>query len=125
MPLPNTPIDGPPPSPATDPAAAREVGMPIDQLTTPMQIQPQGPDLSGLNTLGQKLIEGMLALAQAAPVIARDMDMAVATMQQALGKLGSQAGMGGSGSMPPRVAGSVVTQAGAQFPGSQAGGRPY
>ncbi len=144
------PIDGPPPSPETDPAAAREAGRPaaqIAQLTAGQNsAMPAGPDLSGILVLGQKLVEGMLALAQAAPLIAPEMDQAQSIVMNALGKFSSQAatGTGTSSSMPlatplpggqtaptppgggPPPQGQVVTQAGSQFPGAVSGSsRPF
>lgn len=125
MPI-TAPIDGPPPSPETDPAAAREVGRPsaqVAQLTagqgqTPGM--PAGPDLSGVLVLGQKIVEGMLALAQAAPQIAPEMDQAQSIVMNALGKFSSEAASG------PPARGQVVDQAGSQFPGAFSGNsRPY
>lgn len=145
MPI-TAPIDGPPPSPETDPAAAREVGRPssqVAQLTAGQNTaMPAGPDLSGILVLGQKLVEGLLALAQAAPLIAPEMDQAQGIVMNALGKFSSQAatGTGTSSSMPlatplpgapaggapggqggPPPRGQVVTQAGYQFPGAISG----
>lgn len=122
------PVDGPPPSPATDPAAAQEVGkpMPVSGLAKPMQIQGSGPDLSGVLTLGQKLVEGMLALAQAAPIMAGDIAQAKEILMTGLGKVASSAG-GGNGSMPgASPTGQVVSGAGPQFPaGGQTSGRAF
>lgn len=149
MPI-TAPIDGPPPSPETDPAAAREVGRPssqVAQLTAGQNTaMPAGPDLSGILVLGQKIVEGLLALAQAAPSIAGDMDQAQGIVMNALGKFSSQAATspgtspsmplatplpggapaGGGGGAPaapggPPPQGQVVTQAGVQFPGAVGG----
>jgi hypothetical protein len=121
------PVDGPPPSPATSPAAAQETGQqnPVSNLAQPMQMQGQGPDLSGILQLGQKLVEGTLALAQAVPIIAPEMNQIKELFMAALGKISSQSP--GNGSMPGAGAkGTVVTQAGPQFPGGgQTAGRPF
>jgi hypothetical protein len=127
------PVDGPPPSPATDPAAAQEVGRPGPAqppgasagLAKPLQMQGSGPDLSGVLTLGQKLVEGALSLAQAVPVIAGEMAQVKELIMTALGKIASQSP--GNGSMPgPNPQGQVVTQAGPQFPGGgQGAGKPF
>lgn len=151
------PIDGPPPSPETDPTAAKEVGRPssqVAQLTAGQNpAMPAGPDVSGILVLGQKIVEGMLALAQAAPLIAPDMDQAQAIVMNALGKfssqaatgtdsspslplaggapqMGSPAGGGGGGAPSPSQApppkSQVVSQDGVQFPGTyQGGSRPF
>lgn len=122
------PLDGAPPSPATSPEAAREVGrpMPVSGLAQPMAMQPQGPDLSGILTLGEKVEQGMLSIAQAVPPIAAEIEQAKAMFMAALGKFISQAGAS-NGSMPAGAPkGQVVTQAGAQFPaGGQGAGRPF
>lgn len=146
------PIDGPPPSPETDPTAAREAGRPASQVAQLTGGQnpamPAGPDVSGILVLGQKIVEGMLALAQAAPLIAPDMDQAQAIVMNALGKFSSQAAtgtgsspslplaggapqMGGGGGAPapsqaPPPKSQVVSQDGTQFPGAyQGGSRPF
>lgn len=123
--------DGPPPSPDLDPAAAREAGrpqpMPISGLASPMQAAPQGPDVSGIYTLGQKLEEGLLALSQAAPSIATDLEQCRSLLMNALGKFATQSsGSGTSGTLPvvPPPTGQVVTPAGAQFPGG-VGPKPF
>lgn len=100
-----------------------------------------GPDMSGIMTLGQKLEEGLLTLAQAAPLISPDMDQCRSILMNALGKFAAQAGAGSgtsgsaplanpaasAGAMPaPPAQGSPsVTQAGSQFPGAQGGGKPF
>lgn len=122
------PVDGPPPSPATDPTAAREAGqpMPISGLASPIQMQGSGPDLSGILMLGQKIEEGMLSIAQAVPAIADGINQAKSMFMAALAQFASQSGSS-NGSMPGAGAtGQVVTQAGAQFPGGgQGSARPF
>lgn len=142
--------DGPPPSPVTDSAAAQEAGRPASAVAglvagsgqNPQM--PAGQDTSGIMVLGQKLIEGILTLAQAAPLIAPDMDQAQSIIMNALGKFAAQS-VGGTGTSPtmplapagappagqgPAPAtggggGAPVSQSGAQFPGNQGGGRPF
>lgn len=90
-----------------------------------------GPDLSGILTLGEKLEQGLITLAQAVPLIAPDLEQAKALLMNALGRFAAQAGGTGTSSSMPLSAtpggptGTVVSQAGAQFPGSQGGGRPF
>lgn len=140
------PTDGPPPSPALDPAAAQEAGMPASAVAgltagSALTSAPAGPDVSGILALGQKLVEGMLALAQAAPMIGPDMDQAQSIVMNALGKFSSGAtGTGTSSTSPltttpqqppaqtqaPPPKGAVVSQAGPQFPGALTGNsRPF
>lgn len=122
------PVDGPPPSPATDPAAAREVGQPIpaSQLAAPMQIQPQGPDLSGILQLGHQIDQGLLSLASAVPTIADGIGRIRGQLDALMGQFASTAGQS-NGSMPaaqPR--GQVISQSGNQWPaGGQQAGRPF
>lgn len=122
------PVDGPPPSPATDPAAAQEARqpMPIDQLASPIQMQGSGPDLSGILTMAEHIEQGMLSIAGAVPQIADEMGQAKALFMAAIGRFVSQAGSS-NGSMPAQSPkGQQVTQAGAQFPGGgQGAGRPF
>lgn len=135
------PTDGPPPSPMLDPAAAQEAGRPasaVAGLTAGSQLTaPPGPDVSGVLSLGQKIVEGLLALSQAAPVIGPDMDQAQAIVINALGKF--SAGATGTGTSPaaplagpqmqtqaPPPKGAVVGQAGPQFPGAvTSNSRPF
>ncbi len=122
------PIDGPPPSPATDPVAAKEAGqpMPVSQLANPIQMQGGGPDLSGILMLGEKVEQGMLSIAQAVPSISGEIGAAKEMFMAALAKFMSTSGSS-NGSMPgqsPR--GQIVSQAGNQFPGGgQGSGRPF
>lgn len=137
--MPFASTDGAPPSPATDPAAAQEVGQPmaLSGLSSPMQLQASGPDLSGIFTLIQKLEEGLLTLAQAVPMIAPDIEHARVILMQAGGKFATQATGSGTSPSAPLVPGAptggpaagaptgqVVTQAGAQFPGA-VGPKPF
>lgn len=136
--------DGPPPSPMTDASAAQEAGRPasaVAGLVGGSQAGQMGPgqDTSGIMVLGQKLIEGILTLAQAAPLIAPDMDQAQSIIMNALGKFAAQS-VGGTGTSPTMAMGTApaapvapaaggggapVSQSGAQFPGNQGGGRPF
>lgn len=122
------PVDGPPPSPATDPAAAKEAGqpMPVSGLASPIQLASGGPDLSGILMLGEKVEQGMLSIAQAVPTIAPEIEQAKAVFMAAMAKFLTTAG-NSNGSMPGQAPrGQVVTQAGAQFPGGgQGSGRPF
>lgn len=122
------PIDGPPPSPATDPAAAKEAGqpMPVSGLASPMQMQQQGPDLSGILKMGEAIEQGLLSMMQAVPQVAPDLEAVKNQFMAVLGKFVGQAGSS-NGSMPgPGARGQVVTQAGANFPaGGQGSGRPF
>lgn len=115
------PVDGPPPSPATDPAAAKEAGQPfpISQLAGPMAMQPQGPDLSGVNTLIQKLQEGLLTLSGALPMIAPELEQCRSILAAAAGRFLSQvASSSGKPGAGPAPTGQVVSPAGPQFPGA-------
>lgn len=136
-------LDGPPPSPETDPAAAAEAGRPAAQVQQLIGGQGgsaamgPGPDMSGIMTLGQKLEEGLLTLAQAAPLIAPDMEQARSILMNALGKFAASASAGPSSSSAPMPGpggvpatgqpptGLTPTQAGSQFPGAQGGGKPF
>ena len=136
MPGMTPPVDGPPPSPATNPAAAREAGQPMPNqapggggaagLANPISMQQQGPDLSGILKMGEMIEQGMLSIAQSVPQIADEMGQAKAIFMAALGKFVSTSGQS-NGSMPGAAArGQVVTQAGSQFPGGgQGSGRPF
>ena len=116
-------LNGPPPSPMIDPAAAQESN-PMRTLVGPQAAQmQQGPDVSGLLMLGQKLSEGLLTLAQAVPEIADDINQCDGILKNALARvLETQAGTGTSSSTPIGGAPTSpppgsVTQAGVQFPG--------
>lgn len=121
-------LDGPPPSPATDPMAAQEGGASPDAVAGLVAGRvpgvPQGPDMSGLMMLGNKLDEGLLTLATAAPLIGPDIEQIRAMLANAMGRFaaqsGGEGGMGGRMPAPP-----PVTQAGPQFPGSTSAGRPF
>lgn len=131
-------LSGPPPSPQLDPAAAAAQATPPNPMRTLAGPAggvgqspggaPAGPDQSGLLQLGQKLQEGLLTLAQAAPDISDDMNQCVGILQNALAKvLESQAGTGTAGKGP--IGGPpapVVTQSGVQNPGGGFGaGKPF
>lgn len=90
-----------------------------------MPLNQQGNDMSGVLGLGQKISEGMLAMAQMAPDIADDLGQARAMFMAALARYTSGANKPpDQGSMPSK--GAVVTQAGPQFPaGGQGAGKPY
>lgn len=131
--MPNFTTDGPPPSPAIDPAAAKETRQPPPPGAQAQQIQglapgigmpQQGADLSGILTLGQKVEESMLTLMQAAPIMAPELEQARTLLMNALGKFANQGGSNGSMPKGPAPSGSVVTPAGAQFPGS-VGPKPF
>lgn len=132
------PTDGPPPSPALDPAAAQEAGRPASAVQTltagqrpsaamggnmPGAMQGGGPDLSGIMVLGQKIDEALLALAQAAPVIGPDVQQMQAILMNALGKFAAQASSAGPGQ--PQPTGLTVSRSGPQFPGAQDGGKSF
>ncbi|HET9258279.1 MAG TPA: hypothetical protein VFO16_24200 [Pseudonocardiaceae bacterium] len=123
MPLPGSSIDAPPPSPALDPQAAQEAGpqgnppLPADQLAQPLG--PQGPDISGLNAFTNKIVEACLAVAAGFPSMGPTMQQAVAVIQNGLAQFGAQA------SSIPGIQGQSVTQAGPQFPGAVAAGKPF
>lgn len=74
-----------------------------------------GPDMSGIMVLGQKIEEGLITLAQGAPMISAEMEQCKSILLNALGKFASSSG---GGSAP-------ITQAGANFPGAQGGGKPF
>lgn len=138
------PTDGPPPNPVTSPAAAQEAGAAPSAITALLGGAggaTQGPDLSGIMMLGQKLEQGLISLAQAVPLIAPDLDQCKAMLLNALGKFASST-VGGTGTSPtapmqtmpgqpqPQAGGGAptgmsVSQAGPQFPGAQGGGRPF
>ena len=122
------PVDGPPPSPATDPAAAQEAKqpMPVSGLANPIQMQGQGPDLSGVLKMAEAVEQGLLSIMQAVPQIAPDLEQVKAMFMASVGKFVGQAGSS-NGSMPGAgVRGQVVTQAGSQFPAAgQGAGRPF
>lgn len=140
MPL-NAPIDGPPPSPETDPAAAKEAGRPAAQVAGLTAGQGQtgpmmgaGPDLSGIMALGMKIDEAVATMAQAVPLVAPEMEQIRALLTNALGKFSASGGTGSSPSAPlvnPAGAPSgpapaPVAAAGAGFPGAISGNsRPY
>ena len=111
------PTDGPPPSPALDPAAARETGQPmpntqgIQGLASPMSLQPQGPDLSVVNKMFQAVKEALLLLAQAVPAQAAGLQNIISLVDTEAKTFGNTNGS------TPGATGQVTTQAGAQFPG--------
>lgn len=121
------PLDGPPPSPAVDPAAAQETGASPGQVQSLLGGQnpafPSGPDLSGVLTLGQKIDAALTTLAQAVPLISPEIQQMQAILTNALGKFSATStGSGTSGQMPM---GMVVSPTGNQFPGAMNAGKPF
>lgn len=83
----------------------------------------QGPDLSGLLQLGQKLSEGILTLAQGVPEIADEMKQCNEILLNALAHVvEGQSGGPGSPTSPPST---PVTQSGTQFTGGGLGGGKF
>lgn len=130
-------LSGPPPSPELDPAAAAESNpMSMRALAGPGgNVTANGPqpnggvgdDRSGLMQLGQKLSEGLLALAQAAPEIADAMHQCDGILKNALAQiLETQAGTTTPGNVPMGAPPAPVTQTGTQYPGGGFGaGKPF
>ena len=130
-------LDAAPPNPVTDPRAAAEssptrtltggaippasgmAGSPGGGGPSPMGMAGQGPDLTGLLALYQKVTEGMLALAQACPAQAGKIDMARSVLDNAAADFvqsqsGVSTGLPGGGATPPP---GIASQAGSQYPG--------
>lgn len=85
-----------------------------------------GPDFSGVMMLGNKLEQGLLALSQAIPSAAGQLDQARELMMDALAQFAATASsMTSQDTQAPKPQGLTVTGAGSQFPGSQRGGRPF
>jgi hypothetical protein len=123
-------LDAPPPSPVTSPPAAREssqLGLltggapPMSGMAGPPGM-PQGPDLSGVMALGQKIDEAILTIASVMPEIAGQLDQARELIANAvagfLQNQGSAPGVpgvpGGTAGMPR---GGGIVQAGNSVPG--------
>lgn len=100
--------------------------MPVSGLANPIQMQGQGPDLSGVLKMAEAVEQGLLSIMQAVPQVAPDLEQVKAMFMASIGKFVGQAGSS-NGSMPGAgVRGQVVTQAGAQFPAAgQGAGRPF
>jgi len=76
-----------------------------------MSMQPQGPDLSGVNKMFQAIKEALLLLAQSVPTLAPDLQSIISQVDGTAAKFGTQNGS------QPGATGQVTTQAGSQFPG--------
>lgn len=119
-------LNGPPPNPVTDPAAAQESSPARTVMggAIPPAGPAAGPDMTGVLALYQKVDEACLALAQMDPAQAGQIDTARTLIEQCAARFSTQSASNAMGlplSPPP----GVVSQAGPQFPGSQVSGRAY
>ncbi len=136
MPLGPAQLDGPPPSPVTSPAAASQTSRLAMLTGGAAPGQPGGPgspgapsgtqtDMSGVLALGQKISEAILAMAQAMPAQAGQLDQGRELIENAIAQFLQTSG--GTGTAPnrplapppaaPATTPPPVTQSGVQFPG--------